>query len=82
VTTYCKEYTVYKMKVEKDREQTQGANVDRMKRPVPPPYLSLWFELQRWPGHLLSEGGLYDQPDWTWDLVDLAGMVYREKQGV
>lgn len=44
--------------------------------PVPPQPLSVWFELQRWPGHLLVDGGLMDQPAWSWDLVDLAGRVY------
>lgn len=81
VSKYCVDYALYKQKVDKDREQYQGVNVSRIKRPVPPPYLSLWFELQRWPGHLLAEGGLYDQPDWTWEMVDLAGMIYREKMG-
>lgn len=44
--------------------------------PKPPTYLQLWFELQRWPGHLLVEGGLWDQPAWTWEMVDLAGSIY------
>lgn len=49
------------------------------KRPVapsPPQWLALWFELQRWEGHLLVAGGLLDQPEWAWDMVDLAGRLY------
>jgi hypothetical protein len=45
--------------------------------PTVPPYLLVYFELQRWPGHLLCDGGLMDQPDWTWELVDLAGHTYE-----
>lgn len=44
--------------------------------PKPPRYLALWMELQRWPGTLLIDGGLMDQPAWIWELVDMAGMVY------
>ena len=36
-----------------------------------------YLELQRWPGNLLWEGGLQDQPAWVWDLIDLAGAVYE-----
>lgn len=52
-------------------------------KPVPPEvpyYLNLWFELQRWPGTLLVDGGLWDQPHWTWQMVDLAGRYYRDVQ--
>jgi hypothetical protein len=41
-----------------------------------PFYLGLYFELQRWPGTLLVEGGLLDQPSWTWEMIDLAGRMY------
>jgi hypothetical protein len=70
---------LYRDKVKEDREKFQGMNVDKIKRPGPPPfYLGLYFELQRWPGSLLVEGGLYDQPYWVWDMIDLAGKVYQE----
>ena len=46
--------------------------------PEVPAYLELYFELMRWPGHLLVEGGLYDQPSWTWEMVDLAGQIYTD----
>lgn len=46
--------------------------------PKVPAYLELYFELMRWPGHLLVGGGLYDQPQWTWEMVDLAGHIYTD----
>lgn len=46
--------------------------------PEVPAYLELYFELMRWPGHLLVAGGLYDQPSWTWEMIDLAGHIYGD----
>ena len=45
--------------------------------PIPPKWLSLYFELRRWPGHLLVDGGLMDQPSWSWEMIDLAGKIYE-----
>ena len=52
--------------------------LEKLQAPEVPVYLGMWFELQRWPGSLLWEGGLLDQPAWVWELVDLAGMVYTD----
>lgn len=46
--------------------------------PEVPLYLDLWFELQRWPGALLVDGGLLDQPAWTWHMVDLSGRIWKD----
>lgn len=47
------------------------------KLPKVPTWLELWFELQRWSGHLLVDGGLMDQPAFSWEMIDLAGMIYQ-----
>jgi hypothetical protein len=47
-------------------------------RPATPQYLSLWFELQRWPNQLLVAGGLFDQPAWTWSMINYAGQEFLE----
>ena len=63
----------------KDHKKNFGVvGLEALKAPPIPPYLSMWFELQRWPGSLLWDGGLLDQPAWVWDLMDLAGMVYTD----
>lgn len=73
------EVRVYRDKVKEDEEKFGGINIPQIKKPgVPPYFLELWFELQRWPGSLLTEGGLYDQPAWIWEMTDLAGKVYQE----
>ena len=51
------------------------------KQPVIPEYLRLYFELKRWPGSLLVAGGLLDQPAWTWELIDLAGLIFQAGPG-
>lgn len=43
-----------------------------------PAHLELYLELQRWGTHQLVAGGLVDQPDWTWDLIMLAGDVWEQ----
>ena len=52
--------------------------LDRIKRPAMPYFLVWYFELRRWPGSLLWGGGLLDQPDWIWQMIDLAGSVYND----
>lgn len=81
MTQFCNDRIGYEKKVQAQREHFGGIGIDDLKAPVPPYYLKIWFELQRWPGHLLAEGGLYDQPDWTWEMVDLAGQVYQSRAG-
>jgi hypothetical protein len=54
---------------------------DPPKAPAIPAYLALYFELKRWPGHLLVGGGLLDQPSWTWELIDMAGLLYEAAKG-
>lgn len=44
--------------------------------PRVPAHLALYFELRLWRS-LLVPGGLLDQPDWTWDLITLAGQAYE-----
>lgn len=41
-----------------------------------PEYLRLWMELQEWPGSLLLDGGILQQPQWVWEMVCLAGREY------
>ena len=56
--------------------------IDRVKKPKAPFFLLWYWELRRWPGSLLWGGGLLDQPDWIWQMIDLAGMVYNEVEEI
>jgi hypothetical protein len=43
-----------------------------------PPYLQMYWRLQRW--HcMLRAGGFMDQPDWVMDLIELAGTVWENE---
>jgi hypothetical protein len=37
----------------------------------------IWHEMQEW-DRLLVDGGLFDQPAWSWELVNLAGNVFLD----
>ena len=50
--------------------------LEKITAPPVPAYLALYFELKRW-GQLLNAGGLLDQPDWVWDLINLAGTSFE-----
>ena len=74
VRNYVDDQARYREKL-KDWE-TFGRIKQPPEAPEPPYYLELWFELQRWSGHLLIDGGLYDQPSWIWEMTDRAGQIY------
>lgn len=54
--------------------------LEKIQPPPVPIYLAIYFELKRW-GHLLNAGGLLDQPDWIWGLIDLAGSAFEAAYG-
>ena len=68
----------YDAKRQRHKADFGSVGLDKIRAPGVPPMLGLYFELQRWPGSLLWDGGLQDQPAWIWDLVDLAGAVYND----
>jgi len=71
----------YQARATKWKADFGGAPDQRPTPPKPPPvYLQWYFELRRWSGHLLVEGGLLDQPAWTWEMIDLAGKVWEHAQ--
>lgn len=74
VRNYIVDYAEYEGKLE--TWERFGRLNRRPAAPAPPHWLALWFELQRWPGHLLVSGGLLDQPSWSWEMIDLAGRLY------
>ena len=76
VQQYAYKSTEYGRKLKQWRDFGQVGQVPTF--PEVPEYLSLWFELQRWPGNLLVAGGLMDQPHWVWELVNLAGTTYSD----
>ncbi len=44
--------------------------------PISIPYtLSLYMQVKE-TGHLLVSGGLLDQPDWLWRMVQKSGIIY------
>lgn len=78
VRHYLTNKALYEDKVKQAKEQARPGN-EYPKPPVMPEYLALGLEMQRW-GVLLVNGGLLDQPAWTWELVDLALSVYYAVQ--
>jgi hypothetical protein len=70
----------YEQKVEEWRGMARLAGHPPPKRPSIelPIHLAIYLELQRWHTHQLVAGGLLDQPDWTWDLIMLAGDVWEQ----
>jgi hypothetical protein len=89
---YCKpnevsdiEHDVYMLKLKAWRdaggESTGTAPPDEPEPPPPkdmPPYLDLYLQCKRW-GCLPSD--LLRQPAWSFDMTDLAGMVYERERG-
>ena len=41
-----------------------------------PAEVVLYQEMKHW-GVLLVKGGLMDQPSWTWEIVNMAGMLWE-----
>lgn len=76
IRDYFEKLLTYQEEIQ--RWETYGRILTRPEPPEVPRYLDLWFELQRWPGVLLVEGGLLDQPAWTWHMVDLAGRIWKD----
>lgn len=68
---------------EKMRLWYEGGQVGPEPKPPPkvvPAPLALWIEIEMFDKQqLLVAGGLMDQPDWVWDLVIIAGTVYRSE---
>jgi len=50
----------------------------KKKGPVPF-WLELYLECKEWNIPLVA-GGLLDQPDWAWHLMNLAGRVYLSEK--
>ena len=68
----------YVLTVQKHRREFGDVGLDKIRAPDIPETLLLYFELKRWPGALLWDGGLQDQPAWTWELIDLAGVIFED----
>ena len=77
---YVAQYASYTRRRKDHKKEFGDIGLDKIKPPEVPEPLVIYFELQRWPGSLLWDGGLMDQPAWVWELVDLAGMVYMDCQ--
>jgi len=77
VQDYVAKRAAYQRQYQEHKAEFGDVNLGKIPVPELPDMLALYLELQRWPGNLLWEGGLQDQPAWVWDLIDLAGAVYE-----
>ncbi len=77
---YAAAHEGYERRVREHRRNFGSVGLEKIQVPDMPVYLAYYFELKRW-GHLLNAGGLLDQPDWVWGLIDLAGGSFEAAYG-